>query len=126
MVLPGNWLPGSTRLAFLTGILGGLPVQAQHRTPFSWHPALLVAQFVILVVLASRNRFAVAALAWLSMGVLVTISFYPADRIPLLEIVAVLMDTGRLVGRLIGSRRAARRASRRGPVSRTPVSAVPA
>jgi hypothetical protein len=82
------------RLAFLTGILGGLPVQLHHRTPFSWHPALLVAQFVILVAVASRYRAAVSGWAWLSMAALVTISFYPADRIPLMEIVTVLMGAG--------------------------------
>ena len=85
------------RLAFLTGILGGIPVQAHHRTPFSWHPALLVAQFVILVVLASRHRFAVTVCAWLTMAVLVTVSFFPADRVPLMEIVGVLMGIGCLV-----------------------------
>jgi len=87
------------RLAFLTGILGGLPVQLHHRTPFSWHPALLVAQFVILVAVASRYRAAVSGWAWLSMAALVTISFYPADRIPLMEIVTVLMGAGWLAHR---------------------------
>jgi len=78
------------RLTFLTGLAGGLPVQLHHRTPFSWHPALLVAQFVILIVVASRYRVAVSVWAWLSMAVLVMISFYPADRVPLMEIVTVL------------------------------------
>lgn len=87
------------RLAVLTGIVGGVPVQMYHRTPFSWHPALLVAQFVILVVVASRHRAAVSGWAWLSMAALVTISFYPADRIPLMEIVTVLMGAGWLAHR---------------------------
>jgi hypothetical protein len=87
------------RLAFLTGIVGGVPVQLYHRTPFSWHPALLVAQFVILVAVASRYRAAVSGWAWLSMAGLVTISFYPADRIPLMEIVTVLMGAGWLAHR---------------------------
>ena len=93
------------RLAFLTGILGGLPVQLFHRTPFSWHPALLVAQFVILVAVASRYRAAVSGWAWLSMAALVTICFYPADRIPLMEIVTVLMGAGWLAHRRAESRR---------------------
>jgi len=87
------------RLAVVTGIAGGLPVQLYHRTPFSWHPALLVAQFVILVAVASRSRAAVSGWAWLSMAALVTISFYPADRIPLMEIVTVLMGAGWLAHR---------------------------
>jgi hypothetical protein len=87
------------RLALVTGILGGLPVQLHHRTPFSWHPALLVAQFVILVAVASRYRAAVSGWAWLSMAGLVTISFYPADRVPLMEIVTVLMGAGWLAYR---------------------------
>ena len=87
------------RLAFVTGIVGGWPVQMYHRTPFSWHPALLVAQFVILVAVASRYRAAVSGWAWLSMAALVTISFCPADRIPLMEIVTVLMGAGWLAYR---------------------------
>jgi len=87
------------RLAFLTGIVGGLPVELHHRTPFSWHPALLMAQFVILVAVASRYRVAVGGWAWLSMAVLVTISFYPADRVALMEIVTVLMGAGWLAYR---------------------------
>jgi len=87
------------RLTFLTGLAGGLPVQLHHRTPFSWHPALLVAQFVILIVVASRYRVTVSAWAWLSMAALVMISFYPADRVPLMEIVTVLMGAGWLAHR---------------------------
>jgi hypothetical protein len=104
------------RLAVVTGIAGGVPVQMHGRTPFSWHPALLVAQFVILVVVASRYRAAVGGWAWLSMAALVTISFYPADRIPLMEIVTVLMGAGRLAGWISARRTSA--ASSLGAASR--------
>jgi hypothetical protein len=96
------------RLAFVTGLLGGLPVQLHHRTPFSWHPALLAAQLVILVVLAFRHRFAVSVWAWLSMAGLVTINFYPADRLPLIEVVAVAMACALLVRRRRGAKGAVR------------------
>ena len=105
------------RLAFVTGIIGGIPVQAHHRTPFSWHPALLVAQLVILVVLASRHRIAVSAWAWASMAVLVTVSFFPADRVPLMEIVTVLMGAGLLARRRVSGPRTSAASS---PVEASP------
>ncbi|MFF5291309.1 hypothetical protein [Paractinoplanes globisporus] len=93
------------RVAFVTALLGGIPVQVHQHTPFSWHPALLAAQFVTLIAVAARHRLAVAAWAWLSVAVLVTVSFFPADRIPLMEIVTVLMSIGYLTHRFTLARR---------------------
>lgn len=99
------------RVAVLTAIVTGLAVQAHGRTPFSWHPAVLAAQGVILFVIAMRLPYAVSLWAWASMAVLITISFYPADRIPLIEIVAILMGVACLL------RRRRLRATRRPPAA---------
>jgi hypothetical protein len=87
------------RVAWITAVVTGLAVQAHGRTPFSWHPAVFVAQLVILFVVAVRLPFLVSLWAWVSMAVLITISFYPADRAPLIEIVAVLMGIACLIRR---------------------------
>jgi hypothetical protein len=87
------------RVAWITAVVTGLAVQAHGRTPFSWHPAVFVAQLVILFVVAVRLPFLVSLWAWVSMAVLITISFYPADRAPLIEIVALLMGIACLIRR---------------------------
>jgi hypothetical protein len=87
------------RLAWVTAVIIGPAVQAHDRTPFSWHPAVFVAQLVILVVVALRLPFAVSAWAWASMALLITLSFYPADRAPLIGIVAALMGAACLIRR---------------------------
>jgi len=54
---------------------------------------------VILFVIAVRLPFAVSVWAWASMALLIALSFYPADRVPLIEIVAVLMGVACLIRR---------------------------
>ena len=98
------------RVAWLTAVVTGVAVQAHGRTPFSWHPAVLAAQLVILFVLALRSPVAVSAWAWASMVALVAVSFYPADRVPLSVIVAVVMGIAGLI-RAVRVRRPARTAA---------------
>ncbi|SNY69065.1 hypothetical protein [Paractinoplanes atraurantiacus] len=87
------------RCAFLTAVVTGLFVQAHGRTPFSWHPAILALQVLVLVVIAVRRPVAVSAWAFASMALLVTLSFYPADRLPLMALVAVPVGAGVLIRR---------------------------
>jgi hypothetical protein len=92
------------RTAFVAAVATGLFVQIHGRTPFSWHPAVLALQVLILVVIAVRLPFGVTAWAFASMALLVTLSFYPADRLPLIALVALPVG----VASLIGNRHAAR------------------
>ncbi|MFI5893937.1 hypothetical protein ACIA5D_27940 [Actinoplanes sp. NPDC051513] len=78
------------RLVWLASVITGVAVQAHHRTPFSWHPAMLAAQVVILFVVARRLPYAVSLWAWGSMAGLVCLSFYPADRLPLIELITLV------------------------------------
>jgi hypothetical protein len=86
------------RVAWLTALVTGVAVQAHQHTPFSWHPAVLALQMVILVVIAVRLPLAVTAWAFVSMAVLVRMSFFPADWVPIMEIVAVVMGIAALIG----------------------------
>ncbi|MBU2670115.1 hypothetical protein KOI35_42075 [Actinoplanes bogorensis] len=86
------------RLTWLACAVTGLAVQAHHRTPFSWHPALLAAQLVILVVISLRFPYAVSAWTYLSMVALIALSFYSADWLPISLIVAVIMGVAVLIG----------------------------
>ncbi len=85
------------RVAWLGAAVTGLAVQAHGRTPFSWHPAVLAAQLVLLFVLALRMPAGVSAWAWASMALLIALSFYPADRLPLMVIAAVVMAVAVLI-----------------------------
>jgi hypothetical protein len=78
------------RLIWLASVITGAAVQAHHRTPFSWHPALLAAQVVILFVVARRLPYRVSLWAWASMAGLVCMSFFPADRLPLIELITLI------------------------------------
>jgi hypothetical protein len=86
------------RVAWLAAIVTGAAVQAHHRTPFSWHPAFFVALVVLLCVLALRRRLAVTLWAGLSLAVLIAVSFYPADRLPLIELITVPVAITAFVG----------------------------
>jgi hypothetical protein len=77
------------RVAWLAAIGTGTFVQLHHRTPFSWHPAVLVELVVLACLVAVRHRLTVTAWTWASLAALIAISFYPADRLPLIEIVTV-------------------------------------
>ncbi|MET0417969.1 MAG: hypothetical protein ABW022_18320 [Actinoplanes sp.] len=98
------------RVAWLSAVVTGLAVQSHGRTPFSWHPAVLGAQLMILFVLALRLPLAVSAWAGASMALLIAISFYPADRVPLTAITAVVMGVAVLI-RQVRLRPASRRGS---------------
>jgi hypothetical protein len=77
------------RVGLLAALVTGAAVQAHERTPFSWHPAMLVALVVVLCVVVRRHRPAVGVWAWASMAALIAVSFYPADRLPLIALVTV-------------------------------------
>jgi hypothetical protein len=91
-------------VALVAAAVTGAAVQAHGRTPFSWHPAVLAAQLVLLAVLAWRRPLAVTAWAFASMAALICLSFYPADWLQLIAVVAVIMGVTLLI-------RAARRRS---------------
>jgi hypothetical protein len=93
------------RAAWVAAIVTGAAVQAHDRTPFSWHPAVFAAQLLILVVVALRVPPGVSAWALVSMAALICVSFYPADRVQLIVIVAGLMGIAGLIRH--GRRRAA-------------------
>ncbi|WP_433378948.1 hypothetical protein ACQPZX_12610 [Actinoplanes sp. CA-142083] len=78
------------RLVWLASVITGAAVQAHHHTPFSWHPAVLAEQVVILFVVARRLPYAVSLWAWASMAGLVCLSFFPADRLPLIELITLI------------------------------------
>ncbi|HEX5198961.1 hypothetical protein ACFQS1_36880 [Paractinoplanes rhizophilus] len=78
------------RLIWPASVITGVAVQAHHRTPFSWHPAILAAQVAILFVVARRLPYAVSLWAWASMAGLVCLSFFPADRLPLIELITLI------------------------------------
>ena len=84
-------------VAWAAAAVTGVAVQAHGRTPFSWHPAILAAQLVILVVVAWRLPLAVTAWAFASMAALICLSFYPADWLQLIAIVAVILGVTGLV-----------------------------
>jgi hypothetical protein len=86
------------RVAWLAAIVTGTAVQAHHRTPFSWHPAFFVALVVLLCVVALRQPLAVTLWAWVSLAALIALSFYPADRLPLIEIVSVPVAITAFIG----------------------------
>ena len=86
------------RVAWLAAITTGTAVQIHHRTPFSWHPAFFVALIVLLCVVALRQPLAVTLWAWVSFAALIALSFYPADRLPLIEIVSVPVAITAFVG----------------------------
>jgi hypothetical protein len=75
------------RVGWVAAVVTGTAVQSYERTPFSWHPAFFVAMILILCVVALRSTLAVTAWAWASMAGLIVVSFYPADRVPLIAIV---------------------------------------
>jgi hypothetical protein len=87
------------RVAWLAAITTGTAVQVHHRTPFSWHPAFFVALIVLLCVVALRQPLAVTLWAWASLAALIVLSFYPADRVPLIEIVTVPVAITAFIGR---------------------------
>jgi hypothetical protein len=78
------------RLIVAASLLTGAAVQAHHHTPFSWHPAVLAAQVVILFGVARRLPYAVSLWALVSMAGLVCLSFFPADRVPLIELITLI------------------------------------
>ncbi|WP_433303229.1 hypothetical protein ACQP2F_11435 [Actinoplanes sp. CA-030573] len=96
------------RALWLASAVTGILVQSHHRTPFSWHPAVLAAQMALLFVIALRVPFAVSAWAWASMAALIGLSFYPADRVPLIEIVTVLTGVAWLIRGVRTGRRSQR------------------
>jgi hypothetical protein len=77
-------------LIVAASVVTGIAVQLHHRTPFSWHPAVLAEQMVILLVMARRLPYRVSVPAWASMAGLVCVSFYPADRVPLIELITLV------------------------------------
>lgn len=77
------------RVAWLAAIAAGTAVQLHQRTPFSWHPAVLVELVVLACLVAVRHRITVTVWTWVSLAALIAISFYPADRLPLIEIVTI-------------------------------------
>lgn len=85
------------RVAWVGAVVTGIAVQTHHRTPFSWHPAIFIALILILYRVVLRQPAAVSAWAWASMVVLIWVSFYPADRIPLSMIVAIPVAIAYLV-----------------------------
>jgi hypothetical protein len=87
------------RVALVAALVTGTAVQVHHRTPFSWHPAVLVALAVVLYAVVRRYPAAVSIWAWASMAVLITVSFYPADRLPLIAIVTVPAVAAALIRR---------------------------
>jgi hypothetical protein len=87
------------RVAWVGAVVTGIAVQTHHRTPFSWHPAMFAALILILLVVVLRQPAAVSAWAWASMVVLIWVSFYPADRLPLTVIVAAPVAVAYLVRR---------------------------
>jgi hypothetical protein len=86
------------RVAWVAAITTGAAVQVHHRTPFSWHPAFFVALIVLLCVVAFREPPTVTLWAWASLAALIALSFYPADRVPLIEIVTVPVAITALTG----------------------------
>jgi len=85
------------RVAWVAAVVSGIAVQTHHRTPFSWHPAIFVALVVVLFVLVLRQPAAVSVWAWASMVLLIGVSFYPADRIPLSVIVSIPVGIAYLI-----------------------------
>jgi hypothetical protein len=77
------------RVAWVAAVVTGMAVQTHHRTPFSWHPAILVVLVLILYLVVLRQPAAVSAWAGVSMVVLIWVSFYPADRVALTVMVAI-------------------------------------
>src|SRR5689334_23914272 len=86
------------RVAWLAAIATGAAVQLHHRTPFSWHPAVLVELVVLACLVAVRHRLTVTVWAWASLAALIAVSFFPADRLPLIEIVTVPFAITAFVG----------------------------
>ena len=86
------------RLAWAAAIVTGTAVQLHHRTPFSWHPAVLVELVVLACLVAVRHRLTVTVWTWASLAALIAISFYPADRLPLIEIVTVPFAVTAFIG----------------------------
>jgi hypothetical protein len=86
------------RVAVIAALVTGTAVQVHHRTPFSWHPAVFVALVVLACVVAARHRLAVTVWAWASLAALIAVSFYPADRLPLIEIVTVPFAVTAFIG----------------------------
>src|SRR5690349_15025850 len=86
------------RVAWIAALATGTAVQLHHRTPFSWHPAVFVALVVLACVVAARHRFAVTAWAWVTLAALIAVSFFPADRLPLIEIVTVPFAVTAFIG----------------------------
>src|SRR4051812_9786354 len=86
------------RVAWLAAMATGTAVQLHQRTPFSWHPAVLVELVVLACLVAVRHRLTVTAWAWTSLAALIAVSFFPADRLPLIEIVTVPFAITALIG----------------------------
>ncbi len=86
------------RVAGVAAIATGTVVQLHHRTPFSWHPAVLVELVVLACLVAVRHRLTVTVWTWASLAALIAVSFYPADRLPLIEIVTVPFAITAFVG----------------------------
>lgn len=86
------------RVAWLAAIATGSAVQLHQRTPFSWHPAVLVELVVLACLVAVRHRLTVTVWAWASLAALIAVSFFPADRLPLIEIVTVPFAITAIVG----------------------------
>ena len=49
-------------------------------------------------LVAARHRLAVTAWTWVSLAALIALSFYPADRLPLIEIVTVPFAVTAFIG----------------------------
>jgi hypothetical protein len=87
------------RIACVAAFVTGAAVQAYHRTPFSWHPAVFVALVVLLFRVVLRHPPAVTVWAWASMALLIAVSFYPADRFGLIVAVTVLLAFAEVIRR---------------------------
>jgi hypothetical protein len=77
------------RVAWIAAIGTGTAVELHQRTPFPWHPAVLVELVVLACLVAVHQRLTVTVWTWASLATLIAVSFFPADRLPLIEIVTV-------------------------------------
>ena len=92
--------------AWAAALVTGHAVQDHARTPFSWHPAVLAAHAVILVMVVLRAGPQAVAWTAASMIGLITVSFYPADRLSLMILFGLVMGVAGVVrfGRMRRSR----------------------
>jgi signal transduction histidine kinase len=78
------------RIAWVAAVLTGAAVQLHGRTPFSWHPAVLVTMAVVLYLVILRHPRTVGIWAWTSMVSLLPLFTYAADGFVLVVTITVL------------------------------------